>query len=57
MKITIEILEDIEAKKHDDLDLLMVKVKSENITHYEYGFVDELEALSWIRHTDLIEYI
>lgn len=53
--LSIKILKDAEAKEKDGVELLMVKIEDKNNTHYEYGFVDELEAKSWINSMNLFE--
>lgn len=53
--LKIEILKDVEAKKKEGVGLLIVKIEDGSHTHYEYGFVDELEAKSWISSLNLFE--
>ena len=53
--LKIEILEVIEAKEKEGLELVMVKIEDDNHTHNECGFVDELEARSWINGLNLFE--
>lgn len=53
--LKIEILEDVEAMEKEGLNLLMVKIESNKHVHYEYGFVDEMEAVSWIDSLDLTQ--